>query len=168
MRKPFMVDALEVVNELALRAVLVVIEACFWLSAVATFTPAIVTAATFRLLLVVSTSCFAAMVVVMSVPPRYKGPVRIILDPITAEPAISIDGADTGALKTALPAEIPSRSTLLLSAKLNVPDAGLTRAQVRVPTVTRDELVSVACFDASWVDRSVMSAIAMGPVDCCA
>ena len=104
------------------------------------------TEATFKALAVVSAACRAAMVVAMSVPPRYKGPVRIILDPITAEPAISIDGADTGALKTALPAEIPSRSTLLLSAKLNVPDAGLTRAQVNSLIATIDELLSVACF----------------------
>ena len=85
-----------------------------------------------------------------------------------AEPAISIDGALTGALHTILPAEIPSRSTLSESAIDNVPDAGLIRAHVKVPTVTRDELVRVACFDANWVDRSVTSAIAMGPVDCCA
>ena len=63
-----------------------------------------------------------------------------------AEPAISIDGALTGALNTALPAEIPSRSTLLLSAKLNVPDAGLIRAQVNSLIATIDELLSVACF----------------------
>ncbi len=83
-----------------------------------------------------------------------------------AEPDISIVGALTGALQTMLPAEIPSRSTLLLSAKLNVPDAGLMRAHVRVPTVIRDELVSVGCFDANCVERSVTSEIAMGPVDC--
>ena len=72
MIKPFRVDVLEVVNELALRAVLVVIEACFPFSAVATFTPAIVTAATLRLLLVVSASCFAASVVDISTPPKYS------------------------------------------------------------------------------------------------
>ena len=66
-----------------------------------------------------------------------------------AEPAISILGALTGALHTILPAEIPSRSTLSESAIDNVPDAGLIRAQVKVPTVTRDELVKVACFDAN-------------------
>ncbi len=85
-----------------------------------------------------------------------------------AEPDISMDGALRGALQTMLPAEIPMRSTLLLSASDNVPDAGLLRAQVKVLTVTRDELVRVACFDANWVDRSVTSAISMGPVLCCA
>ena len=83
-----------------------------------------------------------------------------------AEPAISIDGALTGALQTMLPAEIPMRSTLSLSASDSVPDAGLTRAHVRVPTVIRDELVSAACFDANCAERSVTSEIAIGPVDC--
>ena len=85
-----------------------------------------------------------------------------------AEPAISIDGALTGALHTILPADTPRRSTLFESAIDSVPDAGLIRAHVKVPTVTRDELVRVLCFDANCVDRSVTSAIAMGPVDCCA
>ena len=85
-----------------------------------------------------------------------------------AEPAISIDGALRGALHTTLPAEIPSRSTLLLSAIDNVPDAGLIRAQVRVPIVIKDELVSVGCLLASELVKSVTSEIAMGPVDCCA
>ena len=85
-----------------------------------------------------------------------------------AEPAVSMEGALTGALQTMLFAEMPSRSTLSLSASDNVPDAGLIRAHVRVLTVTRDELVSVACFAASSLDRFVTSDIAMGPVDCCA
>ena len=63
-----------------------------------------------------------------------------------AEPAISMDGALTGALQTMLPAEIPMRSTLFESASDKVPDAGLIRAHVRVLTVTRDELLSVFCF----------------------
>ena len=109
-------------------------------------TVAAATEFTLNALLLVNAACRAAMVVAMSVPPRYKGPVRIILDPMTAEPAISILGALTGALHTMLPAETPSRSTLLLSAKLNVPDAGLIRAQVNSLIATIDELLSVACF----------------------
>ena len=168
MRKPFMVDAAAVVKELALRAVVLVIVACFPFSAVATFTPAIVTAATFRLLLDVSASCLAAIIVAMSVPPRYKGPVSIMLLPITAEPAISMEGAETWALNTALLVEIPSRSTLLLSAKLNVPDAGLTRVQVNSLRVTIEELVNVACFPANAAVSPVTSAMATGPEDDCA
>ena len=73
MRKPFMVDALEVVNELALRAVLVVIEACFPFNAVAT-SPITgnETDATLRAELVVSVACFAAMVVAISTPAKYS------------------------------------------------------------------------------------------------
>ena len=85
-----------------------------------------------------------------------------------AEPDISIDGALTAALHTMLPALMPSRSTLFESASDNVPVVGLIRALVNVPTVTRDELVKLFCFDANWLDKSVTSAIAMGPVDCCA
>ena len=88
------------------------------------------TDAAVREVLDVIKGCFDEMVVLMSTPARYKGPARIILDPTIAEPAISIDGALTGAENTALPAEIPSRSTLFESAKLNVPDAGFIRAQV--------------------------------------
>ena len=83
-----------------------------------------------------------------------------------ADPAISMDGALTGALQTMLPAEIPMRSPLFESASDSVPEAGLTRAHVRVPTVIRDELVSVACFPASSLLRLVTSEIAIGPVDC--
>ena len=72
---------------------------------------------------------FAAIVVIMSVPLRNSwGTSRLL--PIMAEPATSIDGALTRAENRALPAEMPSRSTPLLSAKLRVPDAGFTRAQV--------------------------------------
>ena len=52
---------------------------------------------------------FAAIVVIMLVPLRYSGPARIMLDPITAEPLTSIDGALTAHENTALLAEIPSR-----------------------------------------------------------
>ena len=124
-----MVDALTVVNELALKAVATVIELCFVANAAATFTPPIVTADTFRLLFVVRASCFAAIVVAMSTPLKYSwGANR--LDPTMAEPAISIDGALTGALHTMLPAETPRRSTLLLSAIDKVPVGGLIRAHV--------------------------------------
>ena len=123
--------------------------------------------ATFNALLFVSRFCLPAMVVAMSTPVKYSwGANR--LDWTMAEPDISIDGALTGALHTMLPALIPSRSTLFESASDNVPDAGLIRAHVKVPTVTRDELLKVGCLDANWLDKSVTSAIAMGPVDCCA
>ena len=87
---------------------------------------------------------------------------------MTAEPATSNDGALRGALHTTLPAEIPSRSTLLLSAKLNVPDAGLIRAHVSSLNATMDELVNVACFPESATVSPVTSDMATGPVDCCA
>ena len=78
-----------------------------------------------------------------------------------------MDGALTGALQTMLPADIPMRSTLFESASDKVPDAGLTRAHVRVLTVITDELVSVFCFPASSLVRLVTSEIAI-VVDCCA
>ena len=61
-----------------------------------------------------------------------------MLLPITAEPATSNDGALTGAENTALPAEIPSRSTPFESARLNVAVAGFTRAQVNSLSCTVD------------------------------
>ena len=167
MRSPFMLDALTVVNELALRAVALVIVACFVANDVATFTPSIVTAATLMVELVVKAFCFAAIVVAMSTPLRYNGPASIMLDPMMAEPATSIDGALTGAENTALPAAIPNLSTPLLSAKLKVPDAGFTRAQVNSDICTIDEDVSVACFPASADVSPVTSAMAT-VVDCCA
>ena len=126
------------------------------------------TDATFNALLVVSAACLAAMVVAMSTPFKYKGPASIMEDPMTAEPATSNDGALREALHTTLPAEIPSRSTLLLSAKLNVPDAGLIRAHVSSLNATMDELVRVACFPESATVSPVTSDMATGPVDCCA
>ena len=69
-----------------------------------------------------------------------------MLELMMAEPATSIDGALTGAVNTALPAAMPSRSTPFESARLNVPDAGLIRAQVSSLIATIDELLSVDCF----------------------
>ena len=131
-------------------------------------TVAAATEFTFRALLVVSAACLAAMVVAMSTPFKYKGPASIMEDPMTAEPATSNDGALREALHTTLPAEIPSRSTLLLSAKLNVPDAGLIRAHVSSLNATMDELVNVACLFESAAVSPVTSDMATGPVDCCA
>ena len=102
-----------VVRELALRLVLDVIVGCFPAIAAATSpTPVIVTLAaatdaTLKALLVVSAVC--AISADRSVPFKYNGPASIMLDPITAEPAISIDGAVTAQENTALPAEIPSQ-----------------------------------------------------------
>ena len=70
MRKPFMVDALTVVNELALRTEATVIDACFVASAAAMFTPPIVSADTLSSLAVVSTFCLPANVVAMSTPAK--------------------------------------------------------------------------------------------------
>ena len=108
-----------------------------------------------------------AMVVSMFVPPRYNGPAKIRLDEITAEPLMSIDGAVTGHENTAV-LPMPSLSTLVESARLNVPDTGLIRAHVRVLNVTTDELVSVCCLLASASDRPTTSDMATGPVDACA
>ena len=125
-----------------------------------------------NVLLVVNVFCFAPTAadisVIMSAPPKYRGPVMRAELPQIKEPDTSKDGAVTGAENTALLAEIPSRSTLLLSAKLNVPDAGLIRAHVRVPKVTKDELDKTACFWLRAVSSPTTSDIATGPVDCCA
>ena len=115
-----------VVRELALRLVLEVMVACRAFNAVATFpTPVMVTLAadtefTLRLLFVDSASCFAAMVDDMSVPFKYIGPASIMLDPITADPPMSIDGALTAQPNVALLLVSPSRSTLFESAKRSV------------------------------------------------
>ena len=125
-----------------------------------------------NVLLVVNVFCFAPTAadisVIMSVPPKYRGPVMRAELPQIKEPDTSRDGAVTGAENTALLAEIPSRSTLSLSAKLNVPDAGFTRAQVSWLNVTEDELVSKGFFPASASVSPTTSAMATGPVDCCA
>ena len=71
MRNPFMVDALTVVRELALRAVLLVIVACFPLRADATSpVPVNETDATLRAELVVNVACLEASVVDISTPAR--------------------------------------------------------------------------------------------------
>ena len=111
-------------------------------------TVAAATEFTFKLLLVVSAFCFAAIVVVMSVPSRYSGPVIRALLLQAMLPDTSKNGALTGHENTAV-LLMPSRSTLFESAKLNVPEAGLIRAQVRLLNVTDDELVSNAFFPAS-------------------
>ncbi len=115
-----------VVRELALRLVLDVMVVCLVPNAVATFpTPVMVTLAadtefTLRLLFVDSASCFAAMVVAMSVPFKYKGPVIRALLPHTMLPVTSKDCALTAQLNVALLLVSPSRSTLFESAKRSV------------------------------------------------
>ena len=91
---------------------------------------------------------FAAMVVMMLVPFKYNGPAKIMLDEMVAEPLMSIDGALTGQEKTALLAEIPSRSTLLASAKDNVQDDGLIRAQLSSLSCNTEVEPNNACFPA--------------------
>ncbi len=95
-----------VVRELALRLVLDVIVACFEANAAATspipviVTLAAATDATLKALLVVSAACFVERVVARSVPFKYNGPVRIMLDEMIAEPLTSKEGALTGQLNT--------------------------------------------------------------------
>ena len=112
-----------------------------------------VTDATLRAELVVRVFCFALspaeIVVIISTPPRYRGPkTNALLLQITL-PDTSRDGALTGHENTALPLESPSLSTFPESARLNVPVAGFTREHVSWFTVTEDEEDSVACFPAS-------------------
>ena len=82
-------------------------------------------------------------------------------------PDTSRDGALTGHENTAV-LDKPSLSVPPLSARLKVPDAGFIRAQVSTLRLTKDELVSVACFPSSAAVNPVTSAMATGPVDCCA
>ena len=89
--------------------------------------------------------------------------VKRLLPQVTL-PEQSREGALTGHEKTAVLAS-PNLSVPSASARLKVPDAGFTRAHVSWFRLTEDELVSVACFPASSLDRLVMSAIAIGPVD---
>ena len=87
--------------------------------------------------------------------------------PQTRLPDTSRDGALTGHENTAVLAS-PNLSVPPLSAKLNVPVAGFTREQVNTDSCTEDEESSVACFPASAAVSPVTSAMATGPVDCCA
>ena len=98
------------------------------------------------------TPAFAAIVVIMLVPFKYSGPATSKDDPITAEPLMSIDGALTAQENTALLADIPSRSTLLASARDRVVDAGLIRAQVSSLSCSVDVELSNACFALNGYD----------------
>ena len=82
-------------------------------------------------------------------------------------PDTSKDDMLTGHENTAVLAS-PSLSTPPASARLKVPDAGFIRAQVSTLRLTKDELVSVACFPSSAAVTPVTAAMATGPVDCCA
>ena len=108
-----------------------------------------------------------AIVVMMSVPLRYKGPASSMELPITAEPLTLRDGMVTAALNTALLAEMPSLSTLSESARLKVPDAGFMRAQVISASCNEDADVSKAFYPASASVSPVTDDIATA-VDCCA
>ena len=93
-----------VVNEAALKADVLVINGCFALIAVArspmfvnvmllvAFSVAADTELTLTALLVVNVFCFVPTAVeikvVMSVPAKYRGPAKIMLEPIIAEPPI--------------------------------------------------------------------------------
>ena len=111
---------------------------------------------------------FAAIVVMMSVPFRYSGPARIMLDPTVTEPLTSRDGALTAQENTALLAEIPSRSTPPESARLRVVVAGFTREQVSSLSCSVDDDVSNPFFESRAACSPVTSAITLGPLDDCA
>ena len=104
------------------------------------------TDATFRALLVVSAACLVAMVDIMSIPPRYRGPVIKALLLHTMLPLMSKDGALTGHVNTAV-LDKPSRSTPPESARRSVwPVAGFTRAQVNSLSCSTDVEPNNACF----------------------
>ena len=119
-----------------LNAELVVSVACFPFNAVAMSpTPVKVmllvalsvdaaTEFTLKALLVVNVFCLALTAaeikVMISVPPRYSGPVIRALLPHTMLPVTSKDGALTAQLNVALLLVSPSRSTLFESAKRSV------------------------------------------------
>ena len=104
---------------------------------------------------------FEAMVLMISVPFRYSGPIRIMLDPMIAEPLTSIDGALRAQENTALLAEIPSRSTPPESAKLRVVVAGFTGEQVNSLSCSVDVEPSSACFAANAAVSPVTSLMPM-------
>ena len=89
---------------------------------------------------------FAAISAVMSVPFRYNGPAKTRLDEMVAEPLISTDGAVTGHENTAV-LPMPSRSTFVASARLNVPVAGLIRAHVSWLNCSTEVEPSNGCFE---------------------
>ena len=88
------------------------------------FSVAADTELTLTALLVVNVFCFVPTAVeikvVMSVPAKYRGPAKIMLEPMIAEPPISIDGADTAAVNVAEVLVSPSLSTPLKSARRRV------------------------------------------------
>ena len=127
-----MVFSAVVVTEATLKAELVVNKGCFPLSALAMSpTPVRVmlldalsvdaaTDDTFTALVVVSVACFCDKVLAKSVPARYRGPDRIMLEPTDTEPPMSRECALTGQLKTAPLLVIPRRSTPPESARRSV------------------------------------------------
>ena len=78
------------------------------------------TDATLTALLVVNVACFCDRVLAKSVPAKYRGPARIMLEPTTTEPPMSREGALTAQLNVALLLVIPSRSTPPESPKRSV------------------------------------------------
>ncbi len=136
MRRPLRLDVLVVVKELALRAVLLVIIGCRAEIAVAmsptpvrvmllvALSVAAATEDTLKALLLFNKFCFAPTAaeikVMMSVQPRYSGPVMRSLLPQTKLPLLSTDGALTAQLNVALLLVIPSLSVPPESPKRNV------------------------------------------------
>ena len=174
-----------VVNEAALKADVLVIVGCFALIADArspmpvnvmllvALSVAADTELTLTELLVVNVFCFVPTAVeiedMMSVPAKYRGPDKIMLDPIIAEPPISIDGADTAAVNTAVVLVSPSLSTPLKSAKRRVWFvAGFSSEQVSSDSCNGTEEDKTLCFPASAAVSPVTSAMATGCEDCCA
>ena len=123
-------------------------------------------------LLVVNVFCFVPTAVeikdVMSVPAKYRGPAKIMLDPIIAEPPIWIDGADISAVNVAEVLVSPSLSTPLKSARRSVWFvAGLSSEHVSSDSCSALDALSRLFLAFRAVCSPVTSAMAI-EVACCA
>ena len=106
---------------------------------------------------------------VMSVPAKYRGPAKIMLEPMIAEPPISIDGADTAAVNVAEVLVSPNRSTPLKSAKRSVWFvAGFSSEHVSSDSCNGVDEDKTFCFPANAADNPVTSAMLTGCDDDCA
>ena len=131
------------------------------------------TESTLTELLVVSVFCFVPTAVeikvVMSVPAKYRGPAKIMLEPIIAEPPIWIDGAVISAVNVAVVLVSPSLSTPLKSARRRVWFvAGFSSEQVSSDSCNGVDEDKRLCFAANVAVRFVTSAMLTGCEDDCA
>ena len=127
---------------------------------------------TLTALLVVNVFCFVPTAVeikvVMSVPAKYRGPAKIMLEPIIAEPPIWIDGAVISAVNVAVVLVSPNRSTPLKSAKRSVWFvAGFSSEHVSSDSCNGVDEDNTFCFPANAADSPATSALAI-EVACCA